>query len=122
MAVEEKEEITKGARWNRGEMGHRRFKCKKPKWYLDAQQKGSGSGGGGTGDWNKKSTGSANAVMEDHETDSDGVFAVSCVAESKFGSSPTRPTFPNTLPTHGGTDTRFRRNIPKFYTQGRNIF
>lgn len=124
----ERDEILKGACWNCGEMGHRRFKCKKPKGYLDARKKGSGSGGGGNGDSNKKSTGSANAVMEDHETDSDGVFAVSCETKSEFGFSSTIPTSPNTLPTHGcrrhlggGADTHFRRDIRKPYTQGRNI-
>ena len=62
----------------------------------------AGSGGGGNGDLNKKSTGSTNAVMEDHETDSDGVSTISCETESEFGFSPiTIPTSPNTLPTHG---------------------
>ncbi|KIJ94792.1 hypothetical protein K443DRAFT_11830 [Laccaria amethystina LaAM-08-1] len=58
-----RDEIRKGACWNCGEMGHRGFKCKKPKGYLDAQKKGSGSGGCGNGDSNKKSTGSANAIF-----------------------------------------------------------
>ena len=77
------------------------FKCNKPRGYLHAQKKGSGSGGGGNGDSNKKSTGSANAVMGDHEMDSDGVSAVSCETECEFASTSTIPTFPNTLPTHG---------------------
>ena len=90
-----KDEIVRGACWNCGEKGHLRFKCPKPKGYLDGQKKGGGSrsGGGGSGDSSKKATGSANAVMEGHGSDSDGVFAVNCESESEFnGSSSTIPT------------------------------
>ena len=85
----------RGACWNCGEKGHLRFKCPKPKGYLDGQKKGRGSrsGGGGSGDSSKKATGSANAMMEGHGLDSDGVFAVNCKSESEFdGSSSTIPT------------------------------
>jgi len=91
-----KERLPRGACWNCGEPGCRRFRCPKPKGYLDAQKKGSGSGGNsgsGRGDSNKKATGSANAVVEDRDMDSDGVFAVSCETESEFDrSSSTNPT------------------------------
>jgi len=102
-----KDELLPGACWNCGEKGHHRYKCLKPKGYLAVQKKGSGGGGGGSGSGgrgssNKKNTGSANAVMEDHGSDSDGVFAISCETESKFnGSSSTIPTSISAPSEHG---------------------
>ena len=103
-----KDELLPGACWNCGEKGHHRYKCPKPKGYLAAQKKGGGSGGGGgsgsggRGDLNKKNTGSVNTVMEDHGSDSDGVFAISCETESKFdGSSSTIPTSISAPSEHG---------------------
>jgi hypothetical protein len=60
-------------------LSHRHFKCPKLKRYLNQQKKkssGSRGGGGGGSDLNKKSTGSANAVVEDSDMDSNRVFAV----------------------------------------------
>jgi hypothetical protein len=100
-----REELPRGACWNCGEVGHRRFKCPKPKGYLNQQKKkggGSGGSGGGGSDSNKKSTGSANAVVEDRDVDSDGVFAVSCETESEFDkSSSTHPTSISASSEHG---------------------
>ena len=102
-----KDELLPGACWNCGEKGHRRYKCPKLKGYLAAQKKGGGSGGGGSGSGgrgnsNKKNTGSANAVMEDHGLDSDGVFTVSCETETEFdGSSSTIPTSISVPLEHG---------------------
>jgi hypothetical protein len=77
-----RDEMARGICWNCGEKGHHKFKCPKPKGYLDSQKKNSGGG-----DSNKKATGSANAVMENHESDSDGVFAVHCETETDFEGS-----------------------------------
>jgi len=80
--------MPRGVCWNCGEKGHLRFKCPKLKGHLDAQKKN-----GGGNDSNKKATGSANTMMKDLESDSDGVFAVYCETESEFeGTVSTNPT------------------------------